>query len=1220
MISTTMDCNVNLTHMDRSHLNCTTDEGKSSNNFKTMISSVDGVAWIAKFKSMCLTNMDNSSTLINLMTYFIRNVRPTVAECQTKPLRADKLKGFIGETLLFFMYYYKSHEGSHDRTIYMDLMSDLLAMYIDLELKASKKSCEYHERISGRLASYLYVYLENSAEYLMDTILKIRFMSSTYYQIINPLLTKIFRVVPEHPTSNLMYVRYFLVYRIWKRITKDSNSKNDVNSRALSSLASYPTSLPQYVTDHVLPKVPNNQKVSTRLLLTQHIELEKSCEAFIKFCKKSRIFKDPEEVEQTRSDDTIELLELEDNLSCKLNVSSRENTAKKVLLNNNSCNNQTKDSINSSNFKLNSDKSVNSKFIPRKVQKNNGDIVLIDLTSEDSSGKISKQKKSKKLSWIQKIFKRPSNTPDITEDNKNINQNSQLEDTFNLESLLITSNKDKIVDDQMEIQSSLLNVDEITQGNLTENEIIEEESRLILTETCMQVLETSEEYKENIESHSCKNGQVSKVEYEESSENVEQKIKVQKFPVVNDKAKVTPLELNFCKEKNVNRTNVSESEDLVDVNSSKVMEKINSNINSQAVLNTIKTNVDANSFSQNIEKNLNQQPEAMESFKKNNLSKIHDVDFNDHIDGLSLLASVSQRVSHLNTEAPETNQTKEFIKVKDYNSLMTYNEMTEDQRNEDFNNQSAEDANRFIDVYPDGIDRVALNVEVSSSEDLSNHCLNSVQEQQNNSCMLNELPIELTSTSVQVESSISSDKDETNVILNGETIVLLQKSPNSNLYIINKAVENRDHSNEEEAMNLSEKNLMLEKVKDESFSREIHDPVYRISQSFPPTTQYELAQESRKVNKIKIDPTAENITCLDSKKPTKNNSDANNSGRCRIKQEFSDCTNNLSNHMGNPAYVNQVRPKDLVDPHGLHISASNSRSGIYHPTYSTGDLYISCRKNYSSVACGLPVNHPGPPLHSRAKSQQCSCFNCAYGIITHCNQYIIPPNETKATSKIDGGFYIPISDKPVIPECPLQTTHQSNELGMYENKLLCKIEANLDDRIQEKIYQKDVNYKLPLKKRFKSMTPIDYVTPIKKENVVNNFIGSPMISIAALEGRESIDSSSTLMTNIHSSSMIRGEYEKDVISNYDNFSDRKRKKVDGIYSTDDSTSLKRINEEMVRSSKKVKQPKSPKKNPTKKTRSSQRKIPKINYSYMDDETECTPSSEIKLRKKKKTSR
>lgn len=38
-------------------------------------------------------------------------------------------------------------------------MSDLLALYIDMELKASKKSKEDHNKICTRLTSCLYVYL-----------------------------------------------------------------------------------------------------------------------------------------------------------------------------------------------------------------------------------------------------------------------------------------------------------------------------------------------------------------------------------------------------------------------------------------------------------------------------------------------------------------------------------------------------------------------------------------------------------------------------------------------------------------------------------------------------------------------------------------------------------------------------------------------------------------------------------------------------------------------------------------------------------------------------------------------------------------------------------------------------------------------------------------------------------------------------------------------------
>lgn len=108
-----------------------------------------------------------------------------------------------------------------------------------------------------------------------------------------------------------MYTRYFLVYRIWKRITKDQNIKNEINAKALASLKLPTTSFPQYIIDHVLPKVPNiHQEISTKFMLSQHMELEKSSAAFIKFCRKSRGLKDYGNIENTRLDNTTEIIKV----------------------------------------------------------------------------------------------------------------------------------------------------------------------------------------------------------------------------------------------------------------------------------------------------------------------------------------------------------------------------------------------------------------------------------------------------------------------------------------------------------------------------------------------------------------------------------------------------------------------------------------------------------------------------------------------------------------------------------------------------------------------------------------------------------------------------------------------------------------------------------------------------------------------------------------------
>lgn len=107
-----------------------------------------------------------------------------------------------------------------------------------------------------------------------------------------------------------MYTRYFLVYRIWKRITKDQNIKNEINAKALASLKLPSTSFPQYIIDYVLPKVPNTQQeISTKFMLSQHMELEKSCSAFIKFSRELRGLKD-NDIEDTRLDGTVEALKV----------------------------------------------------------------------------------------------------------------------------------------------------------------------------------------------------------------------------------------------------------------------------------------------------------------------------------------------------------------------------------------------------------------------------------------------------------------------------------------------------------------------------------------------------------------------------------------------------------------------------------------------------------------------------------------------------------------------------------------------------------------------------------------------------------------------------------------------------------------------------------------------------------------------------------------------
>lgn len=887
--------------------------------------------------------------------------------------------------------------------------------------------------------------------------------------------------------------------------------------------------------------------------------------------------------------------QLEDNLPCQSNLSTLNNslTNNSLLIDNSININQSKAILNNSIEQLNTCKPIISKVLPRRISKKNGEIMLIDLTSDDSKGKIIKQKKNqKKLSWIQNISRRNST---ITGHEDTVNTEEimqQLEDTFGLVSLTITNNhNDSLIGENMtksEIDlTSVRTLFKLFGLAPDESDSDINIDGLSNTKPCELIEKTEFASKQNLEI-------ISTTEPEKVLTN---EITVQTFMDINEDVEVTTTATKnsgnnkLSVENNVNKL---ESVYTMEVTPGATSVCVNNNNNISVDVNsqTRNTTFSTTEYSQSTILHINNHLKSPNYHENETTAKIQDTEFHD---GLSLLASVSQELSHLETPI---NKTCEMIKVKNCNSLLTFGEITED----------TEYVNKIINTYPDDdIDKVALHVEVSSSDDVLDPCTSTVytQETLNNYFLPNEISSELPSTSAQIDSSYQSDKDEANVILNGETIVLLQKSPNSNLYIINKAVENREHINEDdETIDLSVKNTkIIDKVEDTIYPYEMYDPMYRIGRPVS-STPFDLPQRS---TKIKPDLPDENTRALDLKKlGKKKNNETQSPRRRRVKQEFNSC----SNVPGNPSC------QDLVDAHSLHIPPSTSLSNMYHSNYTAGDLFISCRQNCTTVGCGLPVNHPSAPLLPHPKSSRCSCLNCTYDIVTHCGQCIMPPVQTDTTTSIDTGYYIPIQQTPVIQDCSITKPQQ------FDEKLIRKIEAEFHDQKPTNIYKPEMNSKLPLKKRFKCMVSASYdKTPIKIEKNEGNYPGTPMISIAALESEDSVETPSNLIVHqIHSEKIIRRNYRKEDINGYHKYTnDNKRNSVELKYSPKKITDIKRTKGQIGRPLKKVKELESPTKNATRRTRSSQRKIPKINYSCMDVDSEWNPSVEIK-RKRKKTSR
>ncbi|XP_054000520.1 MATH and LRR domain-containing protein PFE0570w-like isoform X1 [Hylaeus anthracinus] len=399
------------------------------NNDGLKSSITDLFPWMLEFKKMCrcIHTEKSMASLTELMEFYVRNVSISVNECYTRPLKVTKLKDSISETLLLFMYIYRELSENCSKSIYLNNMSDLLALYIDMELKASRKSKEDHEKISARLTTCLYVYLEHSTEHLLDTLMKIQFMCRNYHHILDPIIMKIMKNIPLHPESNIMYIRYFLIYRLWRKINGDVAVRNQIITTAIKSLGPVPFTFSPCILEDVLPKVPKSQPNFTKTLLQHKFDVKKHCELFIQYCRESHggvrqnkngcaasIESSSRINSQTPEDIASKNIELVgNNVNSIISDKNKQNESISLLKHFKSVNLEEQ-----TNFKCvesssnNISKHVTPKTIKskennlrRKCKKSN-EIVLIDLTSDTVFEKRIKRRRSRKLPWLKEAKKR----------------------------------------------------------------------------------------------------------------------------------------------------------------------------------------------------------------------------------------------------------------------------------------------------------------------------------------------------------------------------------------------------------------------------------------------------------------------------------------------------------------------------------------------------------------------------------------------------------------------------------------------------------------------------------------------------------------------------------------------------------------------------------------------------------------------------------------------
>ncbi|XP_017790317.1 PREDICTED: uncharacterized protein LOC108572568 [Habropoda laboriosa] len=405
--------------------------GRLKLNDESKTSITELFPWILEFRKMCrcIHTEKSMASLTELMQFYVRNVNVSVNECYTKPLRAAKLKDSISETLMLFLYIYRELSEDRNRTIYLNNMSDLLALYIDMELKASRKSKEEYEKICARLTSCLYVYLEHSIEHLLDTLMKIQFMCRNYHAILLSDIfsfRKVIKNIPIHPESSIMYIRYFLIYHLWRKITENVAVKNQITAAAIASLGPLPPTFSQSILEDVLPKVPKSQPNSTKALLQHKFDIKKHCEIFVQYCRESNgsVCQKDGPATPIDSSNRINSKMLEDivnkdveyvdnNVNSIISDKNKQNESISLLKTFKPLNLEEQTSFKClDTFSNNiSTKHVNPKIIKsnknrsRKKCRKSNEIVIIDLTSDIVLEKCIKKRKCRKLPWLEEAKK-----------------------------------------------------------------------------------------------------------------------------------------------------------------------------------------------------------------------------------------------------------------------------------------------------------------------------------------------------------------------------------------------------------------------------------------------------------------------------------------------------------------------------------------------------------------------------------------------------------------------------------------------------------------------------------------------------------------------------------------------------------------------------------------------------------------------------------------------
>ncbi|XP_075230115.1 uncharacterized protein LOC142329412 isoform X2 [Lycorma delicatula] len=260
--------------------------------------------WIVQFKKLCIEAliMPSIKGLDELMLFYFEHVSVDVKSCYMKPNRAAKLKKSLGDVLTFFYIHYNDLKPV-ENSFYLNKMSILLSFYMDMEIKASRRGKESVKKISSKLLTTLYLFLDKSIDHILDSVLNAKLMIKSFREICIPILRKVLSDIPSShslmsSTSTykemMTYVRCLLTFKLWKRIVRGADQRRRINTLAESQLQPPPANIRECiksgVLNGVLPNIPKSKKDVTQFLIQAKFNVKEKTQEFFKLIKNSSQF------------------------------------------------------------------------------------------------------------------------------------------------------------------------------------------------------------------------------------------------------------------------------------------------------------------------------------------------------------------------------------------------------------------------------------------------------------------------------------------------------------------------------------------------------------------------------------------------------------------------------------------------------------------------------------------------------------------------------------------------------------------------------------------------------------------------------------------------------------------------------------------------------------------------------------------------------------------